>query len=509
MRLQRRALLAAATAAPFVGLRQARANRRPGTVTFALLVFPPNLQPWVHTGTAAVTVKNLVYRGLLSFGPDGAIRSELAESWEPDGRTAWVFRLRRNAVFHDGRPVTSEDVKWMVEQVAAERSPAYLRTELQQIERVETPDAHTVRMVTRQPIATLPLWFAMPHLGVVARGTGQGGAAPVGAGPYTIRGQERGNWIELAAFDRYYKPGLPKSRTIRFVAYADDSARVAALQAGDVDLIEYTPWQSMATIEAEPNLKQDNTFGPYMALGFNGAAGPFRDARLRKAVGFAIRREEIVQAAFFGRGKVLQGMPIAEGTEFFNEEQSRYWSYDPARARALMAEAGVAGGFSCTLLSSGQIAMHKSTAEIVQAQLGEIGIRVQLSLPDWATRVTLGNRGQYEFCVQGQTADHNDPDGLASVINSDLGPNVSRSFGVPTPGIARLLAEGRAEFDPARRRAIYREMARVALEEEVPLVTLCWRSQGYAMHRDVSGFRNLPGALTFYSGYTLEETTVG
>lgn len=509
MRLQRRALLAAAAASPFVGLRAAHANRKPGQITFGLLVYPPNLLPWVHTGTAALTVKNLVYRGLLSFAPDGSVQAELAEHWAADGANAWVFRLRANAVFHNGKPVTSDDVKYMIEQVAAERSNAYMRTELQQIERVETPDARTVRLVTKQTIATLPLLFAMPHLGVVARGSADAGSTPVGAGPYSIRGQERGSWIDLAAFDRYYKPGLPKSHTIRFVALPDDNARVAALQAGDVDLIEYTPWASMATIDGDARLKQDNVFGPYMALGFNGAAGPFKDVRLRKAVGFAIRRDEVVQATLFGRGKVLQGVPIAEGTEFYNAQMSRHWTYDPARARALMAEAGVGEGFSCTLLSSGQIALHKSTAEIVQAQLGEIGIKVQLNLPDWATRVTLGGRGQYEFCVQGQTADHNDPDGLSGVLNSDLGPNVSRSFGVPTPKLAKLFADGRAELDQAKRRAIYAELERVALEEEVPMVALCWRAQGYAMYRDVGGFTNLPAALTFYSGYTLETTQLG
>lgn len=509
MTLNRRTLLAAGAIAPFVGLREARGQRRAGNLVFALATFPPNLLPWVHTGTAAITVKNLVYRGLLSFNAEGAVQGELAESWAADGPNAWVFRLRSNAVFHNGQPVTSEDVKWTVERIQAERSPAYLRTEFGVIERVETPDPRTVRLVLRQTVATMPMLLAMPHSGILARGTGEGNVAPVGAGPYTIRAQERGSWIELAAFDRYYKQGRPRARVLRFVNYADENARVAALQAGDVDMIEYTPWQSMGPLEADQRFKQDNTDGPYMALAFNGQTGPFRDHRLRRAVGFAIRREEIVQAAFFGRGTPLGGIPIPRGTEFWNEERANYWRYDPARARALMAEAGVAGGFNCTLLSTAQFGMHKSTAEVVQAHLGEIGIRVTLNLPDWAQRVNLGGRGQYEFVVQGQTAEYNDPDGLAGVLNSDLGPNISRSFNVPTPKIAALFARGRAELDQARRREIYAELERVALEEETPLVGLCWRSQGYAMYRDVNGFRNLPGALTFYSGFTLEDAVVG
>jgi len=511
MRLPRRALLAGSAALPFAALRHpARAQRAPGVITFGLSSYPPNLNVWQQTGTASLAVKMLIYRGLLSFGPEGEIRGELAESYAQDGPTAWVFRLRPNAVFHSGRPVTAEDVKWSLEQVAAERSTAYMRAEMQSLARIETPDARTVRIVTKEPTATLPLWFAGPHLSVVQRGSTEGGGgSPVGCGPFALRGQERGVSVELAAFDRFYKPGVPKLKGIRYVAYADENARVAALQAGDVDLIEYVPWQSMATLEADPRLKLDNVDGPFMGLQFNGETGPFKDARLRKAVGFAIRREEIVNAAFFGRGSPLNGVPLAKGTEFYDERLANYWRYDPARAKALMAEAGVAGGFQATLLSTAQYGMHKSTAEVVQQHLGEIGIQVRLNLPDWATRVNLGSRGQYEFAVMGTTADNNDPDGLASIINADLGPSVSRSYRLPTPKIARLLAAGRAELDPAKRKAIYAEMQRVALEEEVPMVGLAWRSQGYAMTRDVRGFRNMPGSLTFYSAMTLEDTSFG
>jgi len=173
-----------------------------------------------------------------------------------------------------------------------------------------------------------------------------------------------------------------------------------------------------------------------------------------------------------------------------------------------MAEAGVPNGFSCTLLSTAQYGMHKSTAEILQQHLGEIGIQVKLNLPDWATRVNLGNKGQYEFCVQGTTADNNDPDGLASLIDGELPPSVSRSYGLRTPRIHELFVAGRAEFDPAKREAIYNELLKLAVEQ-APLVGLAWRSQGYGMAKDVQGFQSFPGAMNFYSGLSLEETSIG
>jgi peptide/nickel transport system substrate-binding protein len=151
--------------------------------------------------------------------------------------------------------------------------------------------------------------------------------------------------------------------------------------------------------------------------------------------------------------------------------------------------------------------MHKDTASLVQQHLAEIGIQAELVLPDWATRVNLGNRGQYEFAVGGTGADSNDPDGLAPLLASNLAPSYVRSVNIGTPELDRLLAEGRAEFDQTKRKAIYDKMQDVALAEAT-LVGLCWRSQGYAMSQQVHGFHNLPGALSFYSGTTFEDIDI-
>ncbi len=132
------------------------------------------------------------------------------------------------------------------------------------------------------------------------------------------------------------------------------------------------------------------------------------------------------------------------------------------------------------MLATAQYGMHKTTAEVCQQHLGEIGIQVQLNLPDWPTRVAAGNRGQYEIAVDGTTAENNDPDGLAQLIDSELAPSYARSFALPMPKLHELLAAGRAEFDHAKRRAIYDQVQDIALQE-APLVGLCWRAQGYGM----------------------------
>jgi peptide/nickel transport system substrate-binding protein len=152
--------------------------------------------------------------------------------------------------------------------------------------------------------------------------------------------------------------------------------------------------------------------------------------------------------------------------------------------------------------------MHKDTAEIAQQYLAAIGIRCELRLPEWATRVQLGTRGQYDIAVHGVSAEHNDPDGLTVLLDTSLSPTHGRSFGLSAPRTKQWLDRGRAEFDQSKRVDIYREMQRAALEE-VPLVGLAWRSQGFGMDRSVRGFANLPGALTTSSGAMLERTHFG
>ncbi|RMC37290.1 ABC transporter substrate-binding protein [Paracoccus alkanivorans] len=488
----------------FLGPRRLMAQEG-GTLRFALSTFPPTFDAWTSGGTAAGTIKLMIHRGLVSYGPDGMLRGELAESWEVDDEGAWVFRLR-DATWHDGSPVTAEDVAWTVAEVQKPDSAAYMQGQLARITSVETPDEKTVRMITAEPLAVLPGWFAHYHMPILKKG--EAPDTKIGSGPFMLDRIDRGVSISLKAYDGYYKEGLPKLAGIEATVYADENLRVAALEAGDVDLVEYVPWQAMAQIDENENLRLDAVDGPFMYLTFNGSRAPFDNPLVRRAVAHAIKREDIVQAAFFGRGGALEHLPIAEQSEFFNPDLANSWNYDPEKAMALLAEAGYPDGFDCVMLATAQYGMHQSTAEVCQAYLSMVGINATLDLPEWATRVKKGNEGQFDLAVMGTTADNNDPDGLGNVLDGSLPANFSRSYGLETPEISELFAKGRATFDNAERKAIYKQLEEVAIET-TPIAGLAWRSQGYGMKASVSGFSNMPGQLTFYSGITLEETLLG
>ena len=511
MTLTRRSVLktgamagAAALAGPTL-VGRARAQT-PGHLNFGLSSYPPTLEPWKNAGTAASTVKLQIYRGLLGYDAKGDLRPEIAESWEAEDAQTYRFDLRQNAVFHDGSPVTSADVKASFEAMTAEDSTAYLRVALGIIDEIETPDAHTVRMKLSTPSASFIYQVASFYAFVVKADT-VADEAPIGCGPYTITENERGTRIDLAAFPGFYKEGMPRSKTLSFVAYKDENLRVAALEAGDVDIIEYVPWQAMDQVESNSNLVLDTTDGPFMYLIFNVTQGPLADPKVRDAVGYAIKREDVMAAAFFGRGRPLNGMPVPESSYFHNDEYANHWSYNPDKAKELLKEAGYGDGFSATMLSTAQYGMHQDTAAVCQQYLQQVGINVELNLPDWATRVDLGNKGQYDMAVMGTAGQYNDPDALANFVDGRRGASFVRSHGFDDAEINDLLDQGAAEIDQAKRKAIYDRWQARALET-VPLVGINWRSQGYATQKSVSGFANIPGFLTFYSGSMIEEAEI-
>ncbi|WP_429924140.1 ABC transporter substrate-binding protein [Agrobacterium vitis] len=485
--------------------REVRAKTA-GTLTLGLSAFPPSLRPFERAGAAATTVKLQIMRGLLSYGDDGKIRAELAESWSYDGDRTYTFKLRDNAVFHNGETVTAEDVDFTIKQITSTASTAYLAQEFRGLERVQVIDLKNVSLILKEPTPSFPSLLASEFAPIISKKAFL--EKPnnfVGAGPFKIVEQEKGVRIDFEAFKDFYKPGLPKVSKMSFVVYADESLRVAALQTGDVDIIEYVPAQVMDSIATNPELELQSTNGPFMWLTFNCQTGPFADPRIRTAVAHAIKREDVVAAAFAGKGQPLAGLPITADSPFYDQKLSQIWSYDPAKAKALLKEAG-AENIRVKLSSSGTYNFFKDTAEIVQQHLLAVGMNVELELLEWGAYVAQGNKGQYQFAVAGGGMDGNDPDAMSAVIGAQS-PSYRRSFERKPDRVDELLDAGRHEPDPDKRKVIYNELQRVS-SDVTPICSLCWISQAYALKKYVQGFRTLPGLLVYQTGFSLENVSV-
>lgn len=478
----------------------------PGSVTYALSAYPPNLRPFEHSGAAARTVKMLLFRGLVSYDPQGEVQPELAESWELADPRTYVFKLRGNATFQNGEPVTAEDVKASFEAIRAEKSTAYLRQYFQEVEGIEIVDPKTVKVVLKRPTPAFLSVLASPHAPIIFAKQMDTPDSMVGAGPYLLESSEKGVSLSFKARTDFYKPGLPKTQNLRLVVYADDSLRVAALEAGDVDIIEYVPAQSMKKLSETPGVQLQSALGLYMYMVFNLKQGPFTDPRVRQAVAHAINRDDLVKGAYLGFGESLDGVPLPDGSPFRIPELEHLWPYDPERAQALLAEAG-AENLQATLLATSTYSFHKDPAEIIQAQLSAVGMNIKLSLPEWGVRVSQGNEGRYHLAINGGTSELGDPDELTSLLGSGV-DSYRRSAGLADPNLDDLLLKGRYEVDKAKRIQIYSDLQH-AVQETTPVTFLNYRTQAFALRDAVKGFKSLPDFLINQSGIAFDEVYIG
>jgi glutathione transport system substrate-binding protein len=479
-------------------------------IKVGLLGEPSSLEPAVNSGSFQRTVKLLVYRGLYNYGTDGQPAPALAESHQvSDDQRTYTFKLRK-ATFQNGDRVTADDVKFTFDRILDEKTGATFRAQLSVISSVEVVDPSTVRFTLKEPVAPFLHYLALPESVIVSRkyteDKGDLASTMMGAGPYTFKEWKKGQSITLDKYDNYYEPGLPKTASIRFSFLADDSARVNALKAGDVDIIESLPWNVTASIDSDPNLQAVKAPGPFMGLIFNTTFKPFSDPRVRQAVGYAIDRQAVIDTAFNGRGYPIWGMAMPQNSIAYDPKFDNYFSLNVDKARSLLAEAGYPNGFKARLLSTSQFAFHQQTAVVVKAELAKIGIDLDLDLPDWATRLQKNTKGDYDLLVVGTAGDINDPDFISDYYQSgDI--RLNNAPGFADPRIDELLKQGRAELDPTRRKAIYDEIQQRALDES-PLVFLLWREQSLGASKKVSGFTNLPYGLTFQWGLTLDNATI-
>lgn len=489
---------------------EAPAEEMGGTFVFGLSTDPPNLDPQINQGTAALTVKIQVYRGLVSYHKDGEISYEIAESYDQEDETTYLFHLRENANWHNGDPVTAEDVKFSFERILDPAVGASMRTQFSVIDSIEVVDDKTVRFKLKQPTASFIDLLGIPEAAIVSKSFVEGGgdldATMMGAGPFVFKEREKGVHIVLEKNPDFYKEGLPKIDRLEFIPYRDENLRVTALRTGDVDLIEYVPWKDMPALEANPDITLETTLGPFMMLIFNPEREPFDNPQVRNALGYAIDRQAILDAAFVGRGDLLFGLPIPEASWAYSEDGVNYWEYDPDKAKQMLADAGYPDGFEATLLSTATYDMHEQTAVIVKDSLEKIGVDVTLDLPEWGARVEQGNEADFDFAVMGTTADMLDPDYFTGFFCLE-GIRYSRVPYWHNDRVCELLDEARATLDRDERKALYQEFYQIALDE-APYVWLTWRAQGYAYQNSVHGFQNLPGFLTFYSGVTLEDVSI-
>ena len=492
----------------------ASAGGTASTLVMGLSSEPPNIDPQLYTGVSAETVCLQLYRGLFAYNASGQIVPALAQSYTQVSPTEYTFLLRNNLKFSNGAPLTADDVVFTLQRIQDPKVGAYLATDFATIKSATAVNARTVDIRLSAPNGALIDELASPYASIVSKQFTQANGdslktVALGAGPYKLQQWVPGQQLTVVKNPYYYRKGYPKTGKIVFQFLSNGDTRVAALESGAVNLIEYVPWPNIPQLKSTPGIKYQGTDGPFMYLLFNTQVKPFNSPLVRQAINYAINRKAIVTDAFSGTGSELRGLPIPASSWAYNAKyDGNVYSYNPAKAKQLLRQAGYPNCFSASILTTAQYAFHLQTAEVIQQDLNAIGCNISLVDPDWATRVSLGNQGRYQMAVNGTVGDDNDPSFLSKLFRS--APTYTYygySLGYKDPKVDSLLDQALATSNQAARKQLYNK-AQADIIADSPYAFLTWREQGYAYQAKVKGFVNLPGFLSYMSGYTLEDTTV-
>jgi peptide/nickel transport system substrate-binding protein len=492
------AAVMASLAAAFMGAGPlgAQTPKAGGTLRYGTVTEVSSLDPHVYSGSAWKVLIEALYSPLVGFDQSGKIAPRLAERWEtPDPKTT-MFHLRRGATFHDGSPVTAEDVKFSFERILNPATGATVRTNLEGV-KVTVVDESAVKLETPQPNATLLSVLALPEAAIVSKTWMQGGpnvkVQANGTGPFRLKAYEPSVRAQLEKNPNYIVKGLPRLDNVEFRMIKSDDARVNALRTGSVDMIDFVPWKDIDALRRQPNLTVDSSGGAFMNIWFNATKKPFDDPRLRKAFAYAIDRAGISKAAFFGHGSPIFGPPTTPDSPFYNKELENTFGYDPQQAKKLLAEAGHPNGFEFEFLIFQGLGIYTSTAQIIQQNLKEIGITANIKLVEFATLLEHKNNANYDAMIYGVSVKLADPDAYAYYFGADSS-YWAKPIGYRDETLEKLLTEGRSTLDENARKGIYRKVEERLLETS-PWVFINWREQAQGYRRNVKGYKHLGGAL--------------
>jgi peptide/nickel transport system substrate-binding protein len=444
------------------GLATAEAAKT--SLSLGMTVEPSGLDPTIAAPVAIreVTWANL-FETLVKLDESGHIQPLLAKSWtvSPDGLT-YTFQLQTGAKFHDGTPFTSADVKFSFDRARAPTSTNAQKQIFAPMEAVETPDPATAIIRLKQPSGNFLYYLAWGDASIVSPGTAEANRAnPVGTGPFRFRTWARGDRVELVRNPDYWGE-KPKLETVTFRFIGDPQAQVAALRAGDLDA-----FPNLAAPELFADLQKDkrftaiagNTEGEIVA-GMNNARKPFDDVRVRRALMHAIDRKALVEGAYSGIGQPI-GSHFSPNHPAF-VDTSGVLPYDPAKAKALLKEAGYEKGLSFTIKSP-QMAYAARSAELMAAMFEEVGVEAKIVPTEFPAKwiEDVFKAKNYDMTIVA----HAEP------LDIDIYARPTYYFSYKNERFNALMAEVAATADEAARNAKYQEAERI-LADDVPALFL-------------------------------------
>jgi peptide/nickel transport system substrate-binding protein len=478
-------------------------------LVFAAAADATTLDPHNTTDTESDQVIHMIFETLLGFDDEMKIVPRLAERWSvaEDGVT-WTFHLREGIRFHDGAPFNADAVRANFERVL-DPAAAHKRLPLfNMIDRVEAVDEHTVRFVTKYAFGPFEPTIAHVSAAIVSpvvaarhgKRFGTAADAVSGTGPYRIVSWKKDEEIVLERVDDYWgTPGA--TRQIVYRPIPEPTARVLALETGDVDVISRVSAPDIPRLDRAPGITVHRIAGVgAQQFRFNLTKKPFNDRRVRQAISYAIDRRAIVDnlVSSFARASTGALTPIMRGYAHLGEIP-----HDPDKARQLLREAGYPHGFRTKIATTPRYPMGVELAEAVSADLKKVGIDAAIEVFDWGTMVQFWaglppEKNPQEIFIMGAGASTADADwGLRPIFRT--APTNENNYGYYSNAeFDDVIEAAMRETNPERRQDLYRRAQEIVYLEDPGAVWLFDTLYVVAARSAVTGIRPSPlGIVTF------------
>jgi dipeptide transport system substrate-binding protein len=483
---------------------------------------PEGFQPqFFSTGTTFDAVSVPMFNRLVQFeiGTTNIVPA-LAESWTvaPDGK-AYTFKLRKGVAFHSNanfrpsRDFNADDVLFSWTRMADDNHPFHKFTAGQTfayfddmgmkniVDKVEKLDDYTVRFVLKRPEAPFLADMAMDFASILSKEyfdammkKGTPNAAdvyPIGTGPFEFVSYQKDATIRYRAFDRYWN-GRPKIDNLIYSITRDATARYAKLKTGECQVMAFPKPADLDAMRKDRDLVVQRKEGLNIGyIAFNVGKKPFDSKLVRQALNYATNKDAILKAVYEGNGQVAKN-PIPPILWSYNDAVQDY-PYDPAKARALLAQAGYANGFDIDLwylpVTRPYNPDGKRMAELIQADWAKVGVKANLVTYEWAEYRKRSKTGEQAVMMFGWSGDNGDPDNFfVPLLGCEAvkgGGNVSRWCNKPFEDLIIKAAQTPRQADRAR---LY-EQAQVIVHEEAPWIPIAHSVRFDALRKEVRGYR--------------------
>lgn len=469
------------------------------TLTVAISREPKTLIPYGSNDTGTSYITSQIYDKLIDTDVDMNLIPCLATSWEQIDDTHYRFHLRKGVKFHNGMDFTAEDVLYTFAKNTASDATASTIGPVD-LENCVIEDDYTIVIALKSVFPSFLNVCSLDIAAIVCKDAMEADPAayaerPIGTGPLKFVEWAKGDYIKFETNKEWWGGEINFDNLLmRYIPEA--STRAIEAESGGVDIAHITV-SDAKSIESSPEtdlLVQEILNTSFIS--FNCSIEPFNNPKVRQAISLAIDTKAIVDATYFGYANVADSFLAPDVWGYYGID-SEYSKYDPEKAKALLAEAGYPNGFSCTMISNGS----QATAEMIQAYLEEVGIKVTLNVTDFANWLDSIVNGKQQMYIGGWTVPSADASEAFSAFDSSgIGKGTNRSF-YSNPKVDELIAKINSEANPDVRYQYCVELQEL-LAGECVTIGLNVGLAFYAVSQDISGFYVLPTQSAKFANIT-------